>query len=185
MEMSKQNKLVIAVLLVVILFVSAVTFFIKYKKATAVPEETQRLFAGENGTLTYTDINGNEVSLEQYLGKILIATTWASWSPFTTSDLTIINQLMASYDGSKIVALAINRKEKREQAERYIATMPELNNITLVIDNADHFYKSVNGYAMPETLIFNPKGEVVEHIRGAVTKERIEAVIGSLLEQTE
>lgn len=183
--MSKQNKFVIAGLIIVVLLVSAATFYIRYKRATAIPEETQRLFAGQEGVITYTDINGNEISLEQYLGRVLIVTTWASWSPFTNADLTVLNDLVAKYDATKVVALGINRMETREQAQRYKTTMPELSNVILVIDTADHFYKSVGGYAMPETLIFNTKGEKVEHIRGTIKKEEVEALLKTLIEEGE
>lgn len=181
--MPKQNKIVIAVLLVVVILVSTVTFFIRYQNATAIPEETQRLFAGEDGGQTYTDINGNQVSLEQYLGKILIVTTWASWSPFTTPDLTVLNEVVSNYDSNEVVALGLNRMETRVQAERYMATMPELPHITLVIDTDDFFYKSVGGYAVPETLVFNSKGEIAEHIRGVIVKDQMTALVDSLLEQ--
>lgn len=183
--MSKQNKFFIAGLLIVVILVSVTTFYVRYKRVTAVPAETQRLFAGEEGVITYTDIDGNEVSLEQYLGKVLVVTTWASWSPFTNADLTTLNDLVAKYDATKVVALAINRMETREQAQRYKATMPELNNVILVIDTADHFYKSVGGYAMPETLVFNTKGEKVQHIRGTIKREEIETLLKAIIEQGE
>jgi peroxiredoxin len=180
--MPKQNKIVIAVLLALVLLVAAATFYIRYQRANAIPEETQRLFAGNEGGQTYTDTKGNQISLEQYLGKVLIVTTWASWSPFTTPDLTVLNEIVASYDANKIVGLGINRMEPRSQAERYMATMPEFPNVVLVIDTEDFFYKSVGGYAMPETLVFNAKGEIVEHVRGTINKEQMVALIDSILE---
>ena len=181
--MSKQNKVFIAGLIVVALLVSGLTFYIRYERANEIPEETLRMFAGQVDGVTYTDTIGNPVGLEQYLGKILIVTTWASWSPFTTTDLTQLNELMDKYDKNKVVALGINRMETREQAQRYMTTMPELANVVLVIDNADHFYKSIGGYAMPETLVFNQRGEVVEHIRGTIVKDNLEVRVDSLLEQ--
>ena len=181
--MSKQNKVFIAGLIVVALLVSALTFYIRYERSHEISEETQRLFAGEAESVTYTDTVGNPVGLEQYLGKVLIVTSWASWSPFTTTDLTQLNDLMTKYDRSKVVALGINRMETRDQAQRYMTTMPEFPNVVLVIDTADHFYKSVGGYAMPETLVFNQKGEVIEHIRGTIVKDNLEVLVDSLLEQ--
>ena len=181
--MSRQNKVFIAGLIVVALLVSALTFYIRYERSNEISEETQRLFAGEAERVTYTDTVGNPVGLEQYLGKVLIVTSWASWSPFTTTDLTQLNDLMTKYDRSKVVALGINRMETRDQAQRYMMTMPEFSNVVLVIDTADHFYKSVGGYAMPETLVFNQKGEIIEHIRGAIVKDSLEVLVDSLLEQ--
>jgi thiol-disulfide isomerase/thioredoxin len=179
--MIKQNKFVISVLIAIVLTVALATIYIRYQRSTAVLEDTQRLFAGEEGMVTYTDVNGNEVSLEQYLGKILVVTTWASWSPFTASDLAILDEVVTHYEAGKVVALGINRMETKEQVERYMATMPKFSNVILVIDTADHFYKTVGGYAMPETLVFNQKGEVVEHVRGTINKAELENLIDSLL----
>ena len=116
--MSISNKLVIASLIAIMVIVLVVTSYIRQQESTTILTSTQRIFEGQEGIVTYTDINGNEVSIKQYLGKVLVVTTWASWSPFTNYDLTTLNELMTNYNPSEVVALGINRMETREQAQR-------------------------------------------------------------------
>ena len=154
-----------------------------YDKKHAVSESTRSIFAdSEDDSVYYTDIHGNQISLEQYLGKILVVTSWASWSPFSTTELTALSELSIGYNQEDVVFLAINRKETREQAERFINTLPALNSsLILVLDTRDHFYQSIGGYAMPETVIYDVRGNIVEYAHGTMNKDQIKQKIDSLL----
>ncbi len=181
MPYSKQTIIICITLGSLLLGAGIGTYYIVTKNANSVTEETRQIFSDSAGTVTYTDLAGNAVSLEQYLGKVLVVTSWASWSPFSSVDLQGQNTLASKYQGKEVVFLAINRKEVLSQAQRYAATLPELPNITLVIDTEDRFYTLVGGYAMPETVIFDKKGIIQEHIRGIFVSPTVETTIDSLL----
>jgi len=51
----------------------------------------------------------------------------------------------------------------------------------MVLDPRDAFYLTVGGYAMPEVVIYNRKGEVVEHFRGVANKADIKTVVESII----
>lgn len=180
----RENLKIFIFLLLILLLVGFYTVKIIYDRHTFVNENTREIFSDKDDKTTYyTDLNGNSVSLEQYLGKILVVNSWASWSPFSSTELTSLQALAKNYDKNDIVFLAINRKESREQAQRFVNTLPELTNLQVVIDINDHFYSSVGGYAMPETIIYNNKGDLIEHIHGTLKKEDVEAKLNELLER--
>jgi len=166
--MLKDQKILIIFLVVTLILAAILTLYILHKKDNQVKEETAALFSNPVGEAPYTDLLGNPVELEQYLGKTLVVATWASWSPFSRDDLMGLNELAQNFNSEQVVFLAINRKETREQAGRYVNTLPELNNLIFVLDPRDHFYNAVGGYAMPELVVYNEKGEVIEHYRGVV-----------------
>lgn len=181
--MLKNNKLIISGLIFILVCLFSYTLFVVYKKNNAINESTKSIFADskDNNFASYTDLNGNSVSLEQYLGKVLVVTTWASWSPFSGDDLLSLSEIASSHDMSKIAFIAINRKETREQAQRYANTLPELNSVVVVLDPSDHFYTSINGYAMPETVIYNQKGDVIKHIHGVINRDELKSSINEIL----
>jgi len=179
---NKSTILTLTVLLLVIVGVGYFAFNIIQKRNNAVDEETKKIFSDVSDIeFSYTDINGNKISLEQFLGQVLVVTSWASWSPFSRDELTNLNDLSTKYSNEKIVFLAINRKETKEQAQRFISTLPELKSVHLVLDPRDHFYISVEGYAMPETVIYDSKGTKIKHFRGKFDYEEIEVLINDLV----
>jgi len=179
--MKKSNLITLIILGLLVLVAGGSTFWYLYQKNHAVLEETAAIFANAEGEAPYSDLLGNEVSLEQHLGKILVVVSWASWSPFSQTDLLMLSELASKYPSEDVVFMAINRKETKEQAARYLNTLPELPNLVLVLDPRDHFYGAVSGYAMPEAVIYNRRGEVVEHFRGIAPKAEIENALDSLL----
>ena len=183
--MSKNHKIVLSVLCALLIIGAVTTYFIVVRDNNKVLDETAALFSNEYGTLPYTDLNGNEIFIDQYLGKILVVATWASWSPFSEADLRTLSELSSEYSSDEVVFLAINRKETKEQAARYMNSIPPVNGVVMVLDPTDRYYMAVGGYAMPEAVIYNGRGEIVNHLRGVAPKADIKASIDSILSTVE
>ena len=113
------------------------------------------------------------MSLEAYLGKVVVVTTWASWCPQCRESLERADAAAETLDSAGISVLAINRTEPTARIERYLADLPELSHVTLIRDTADHFYKTTGGYAMPETVVIDKSGEVAAHFRGVFDTDAI------------
>jgi len=181
MVLTKQQKIVLGILGGIILIAAAVVAFWLYQKQYAVLPETVAVFSNEPGEAPYTDLLGNPVSLPQYLGQVLVVVSWASWSPFSQADLLMLQELSDQYPQEQVVFMAINRKETKEQAARYLSTLPALEGIIVVLDPRDNFYTAVGGYAMPEVVIYTPQGEVAAHERGVAGRDSIEKTVSKLL----
>lgn len=174
----KKTLIALAILLVIAL---GITTYIVYQNKNAVLEETIEVFSNKPGESPYSDLLGNPVSLEQYLGKVLVVVSWASWSPFSQNDLTMLVELASEYSRDDVIFMAINRKETKEQAARYVQTIPSLEGLVVVLDPRDAFYSAVGGYAMPEVVIYNKRGEIVQHSRGVAQKSEIKTTLETLL----
>ena len=175
--MSSYHKKVLAGLFVVLTLGALATYLFINRDRNQINEETVALFSNPEGEAPYTDLLGNPVSLEQYLGRTLVVATWASWSPFSTADLNTLSELSGEFSDEEVVFMAINRKESKEQATRFLQTLPDITGVVMVLDPRDAFYLTVGGYAMPEVVVYNKKGEVVEHFRGVANKTDIKTVI--------
>jgi thiol-disulfide isomerase/thioredoxin len=138
-----------------------------------------QLFSGNEKD--YTSITGAPVTLATYAGKNIYVNNWASWSPLSQQELIDLNEVAGEYKDKNIVFLALNRKETKEMAQRYMASLPALPNITFVIDTDDVFYGKVGGYAMPETVIFDTNGATAYHDRTPLTKDEMRTRINALL----
>ncbi len=129
---------------------------------------------------SYTDLLGNIVSIRDFKGKPLIVNSWASWMPFSQSELVLLGDILKAYNG-KISVLAINRMEQKGTIQGYLATYAIPSEIQILIDPTDHFYKTIGGYAMPETIFYNKEGEITFHKRGVLTEDELRTHVEALI----
>ena len=131
----------------------------------------------------YITLDGHSVAIREYLGRTLFINSWASWSPLSRDELIALNEIAGEYKDKNVVFIALNRKETKEQAARFLATLPDLPNLVIIIDTEDHFYNSVGGYAMPETVIYDASGELVVHERVPQTPSMIREQLNIVLSE--
>lgn len=130
----------------------------------------------------YTDLAGNQVNLAQYLGQVLIVISWASWSPASAEHLDIVATVASQYQDDEVVVVAINRAEPKETAEAYLQTVGVREQVKLVIDTSDAYYRRIGGYTMPETLVYDREGNIVTHNRGSLTASELTTHIEQALQ---
>jgi hypothetical protein len=179
--MQKNHKVLIGLLAVTLIVLAAVTLLVLKKDKKEITTEAINTFSNAPGEEPYTDLVGNPVSLDKYLGNIMVVTTWASWSPFSANDLTMMQSLSIDYQDKGIVFLAINRKEPKEQASRYLMTVPEITDVIMVLDPRDHFYTVTGGYAMPELLVYDKTGKIILHNHGTMAEAELKIFLDDIL----
>lgn len=128
-----------------------------------------------SGSGQYTDVDGNPVSLDDYLGQTVVAFAWASWCPSCVEQLELLGSVAQKYDD--VVVLAFNRAEPLYTAKSFLEFYNLDAKVELVMDADDHFFKTVSGYSMPETVIFNAEGQIYHHERGEIDKDEIEFLV--------
>jgi thiol-disulfide isomerase/thioredoxin len=183
--MRKSYIVTLLIFIVLIALIVGVTYLVRDKAAREEANQADETLFSEGDVSPYVDQNGNGVSLESNLGKIIVVNSWASWSPFSVDELQSLNQFAAEYKDKNVVVIAINRKESKEQAERFLATLPALDNLQIVIDTQDFFYGAVAGYAMPETVYYDTRGTIIEHRQGAVTLDDTKRIVDGIISATE
>ena len=131
--------------------------------------------------LVLKDYNGKDVRLSQFKREILVAHSWATWCTYCGEELKNLAILKKKY-GDRITIIAPNRAESAQVAKPFSDALNLGSGISFLIDPDDAFYKAVGGYAMPETLFVNDRGEVVFHQRGPMSIEEVDAHLRALLE---
>lgn len=179
--MTKKRLLILFVIVLVVIVVFAITFFVRSVAKDRLENEAVKTLFTKDSNAQYLDATNNPISLSQYEDKILVVNVWASWSPYTEIEFPILDDVALRYQDKGVKVLAMNRKETQPQIERFLASIPTYNNIELITDVNDYFYAGVEGYAMPETVIYNSKGKIIEHIRGVVTREQLEIILDAIL----
>lgn len=170
--------------LVIIFLILCVGAFVTYH-IYSTPRDSGNSAAKKTLTLgegkSFTDLDGNPLTLAPYEGTLRVVNSWASWTPFSANELILLEELAKEYDG-RIVVIAINRGEDREYAKQFVASLgTSFEKVHFVFDPEDDFYTSVEGYSMPETLIFDTEGDVTAHRRGDMNKEQMKTLVEDAL----
>lgn len=134
----------------------------------------------EDGT-HFTDLQGNTIPVSEQFGTVLVVTSWASWCPQCSEGLIELGRLADTYRGKEVTFLAVNRAENSFTAERYLSTIDISDALTMVLDSDDHYFSASEGYAMPETIVYDQDGQIVLHQRGNVAADEIQSAIDAIL----
>ena len=125
---------------------------------------------------TLSDYDGNQVSVNDFPGKILVINSWAAWCPFCVEELPAFRDLQELFP-DEVVVIAIDRQESLSTAKNYTDNAGISDAYIFLLDPKDSFYRSIGGFSMPETLFVDSEGNVRIHKRGPMKlKEMVEKV---------
>ncbi len=178
--LTRTHKRTIAGLVFILIVFSVLTFvfFSPLSQFSGLHNDLKGIVPPESQS--YTDLDGNPVDLNAFAGKPFVINSWATWMPFSKDELVALGVAQETY-GDAVKIIAINRMEDKAVVRSYLSTYSiSESNILFLIDPADTFYKSIGGYAMPETTLYASNGTIVNHIRGVFVKEELYALIDSI-----
>lgn len=169
-------------LVCILLIVGYITYQYRSPSGFYAREHSDIRAVQQNKESPYRDLLGNAVTLQSFEGKPLVVNVWASWSPFSNNELNLLSKLSSEY-GDKITMLAINRMEDSSRVQAYLESIGIPPGIVFLIDTTDNFYKTVGGFAMPETIFYDSFGNIKTHKRGVLTEEEVRAEIEYLIKK--
>lgn len=181
--MLRETKITIGVLGLLLTVAAACTgyFLLTNQSETS---STQATFGYRDDVLPFTDMRGSEVDILSNSSdkRFLVVTSWASWCPGCADELSDFDALAGTLsDDVRIVA--INRREGSYQAQRFLQTLDELSNLEIILDESDRFYRDVAGYTMPETIIYDSRGEILFRHRGTGAPRVVEEYLLEHIQQ--
>jgi thiol-disulfide isomerase/thioredoxin len=131
--------------------------------------------------LVLKDYAGNDVRLSDYKRQVLVVHAWATWCTYCAEEIRNLATLKTKY-GDKIQIIAPNRAESVHEARPFSDALNLGDKVVFLLDPNDSFFKSVEGYAMPETLFINDRGEILFHQHGPMNIAEVEQKISSLVQ---
>jgi len=179
----------IAIVGIAVVFVAAIAFLDANRGADgdrlspSLTRDTGREPSTEQAPdLTLKDYEGNDVSLLDVEGEIVLLNSWAAWCPFCVDEIPDFVQAQKEL-GGKMTVVLINRQESLNRAKAFTDDLGATGNVITLLDPSDSFYRSIGGFAMPETLLVKD-GNVLLHKRGPMTLQQIKKEVQSALEST-
>lgn len=180
---SRKTLLILLVLMLIIGVAVWATWYVSQSSVRNEADTAAAVALVDSEETPYVLLDGTPFSFADIRGQVRVVTSWASWVPASREELPVLNAIAEAYMDESVVFLAINRKEPQRRIEAFLQQLPELGSITIVIDETDAYYKAAEGYAMPETRIYDTSGNVVFVKRGPVTQAEIEAALDEVVSE--
>ena len=129
---------------------------------------------------TLPGIDGSEIALSDFRGKVVILDFWATWCPPCRAEIPHFIEL---YDTHKDKGLEIIGVSLDWNAERIVGAFAEENSINYTLLVGDNDVTDLYGGVMsiPTTLVIDRKGRIRERFVGYRDKEVFEKAIKELL----
>lgn len=124
----------------------------------------------------FTGADGNPLTLADFKGKGLVVNLWATWCGPCVREMPSLDRLQKAVaeDGIKVVAVSSDRGGK-DIVEAFMAKH-KLNALTPYLDPAGKFARSLNGNALPRTVIVNTAGMITASYLGPAEWDEPEMV---------
>ena len=114
---------------------------------------------------TLTNIAGQQVSLSQYRGKIVVLNFWATWCPPCREEMPSMEALYQKYKDQGLVMLAVNVDENGESAvKKFLMKTPY--SFPILLDSENVAQNIYGVFRFPESFIIDREGVIVEKIIG-------------------
>jgi thiol-disulfide isomerase/thioredoxin len=116
---------------------------------------------------TLTDMQGQQVTLSELKGKVVILNFWATWCPPCRQEMPSMEELYRTYKDQGLVILAVNVEENGAPlVKRFLEATPY--SFPILLGGSAAVQNNYLVYRLSETFIIDRNGNVVEKVTGAV-----------------
>ena len=134
---------------------------------------------------TLTSIKGEEITLSDYRGKVVVINFWATWCGPCRYEIPMLIEFQEQYGTDKLIVLGVainsgSKEEVQKFANEFNINYPILHGSDEDLGKLVYLYG--NFASIPSTFIVNGKGEVTNFIKGAQSRSVFQTNIEQQLE---
>lgn len=128
---------------------------------------------------TLTGIDGKQVSISSFKGKLLIMNFWASWKKECAQEVDVLNVLFERHK-YRIAVIGISVDEDGAASVRRFMRRQPIRYPVFV--NGEALAKKMNALmSLPTSIIILPNGRIYKTLRGVNTVEYYQKLIGDIV----
>jgi len=125
------------------------------------------------GDFTLMDLDGNEISLSDFNGKVLILNFWATWCSPCREEIPDFVEVYNEYESKDVQFIGVSNEDistLKSFVEDYDISYP------ILIDDANIMGKWGIS-AIPTTFVFDKNGQIIFKNVGMMTGEQLKNII--------
>lgn len=131
--------------------------------------------------VNFTDLQGNQFSLEQLRGKPVIINFWATTCPGCVLEIPALVELSKKYSANNLVVIGIAMNYDPESQVREMVRQKKMT-YPVVLDSSGDIAKVFNQVTLtPTTFFISKNGTIFKHKLGEMSHIELETTIQSMI----
>jgi len=123
----------------------------------------------------FFDVNGKEITLQQFGGKLVLLNLWATWCGPCAEELPSLDRLQAELGGDRFTVLALSVDREGAAAVRPFFKTLSIAHLGIYVDPKSAFPQALDVEGLPTTLVISPTGIVLGRLVGTAKWDSPEA----------
>ena len=128
---------------------------------------------------TLLDLDGNEVRLSEFQGRVVLVNFWATWCPPCRAEMPDIESLYQEYKDKGLVVIGIDIGEPEATVRQFVQRGGY--SWTFVLDSTGTVAANYNIRAIPTSFFIDREGVIQAVNIGAMTKRGMEATLAEAM----
>jgi thiol-disulfide isomerase/thioredoxin len=115
-------------------------------------------------------LNGHDIKLSQFKGKVVVVNFWASWCGPCVEEVPSLIQILKDFPND-LELVAISGDSSQEDIDSFMKSFPEMRtlpNIHVVWDADKRLSQQYQIYRLPESFLLNKELKLVKTISGTI-----------------
>jgi len=112
------------------------------------------------------DMDGEQHSLKQYRGKVVVINFWATWCPPCIREMPSLQKLYETFKSKSLVVLAINQWEDEDRVFEFMGRLNPAPTFPVLFDSDSKLSELYKVQGLPSTFIINKQGKIVYRAKG-------------------
>jgi cytochrome c biogenesis protein CcmG/thiol:disulfide interchange protein DsbE len=139
--------------------------------------------------LTLKDLDGNDVSLSEYKGKVILVNFWATWCDPCRVEIPWLIEMQQKYGpkGFVILGIALDEEGKSVVAPFVVKERFDVNgtkepmSYKILIGNDDAADKFGGLFGYPTSILISRDGKQIKRVTGIISEDEMNKAIESQL----
>ena len=116
--------------------------------------------------IIFEDFSGNEISLKDYQGKLVIINFWATWCAPCKKEMPSLDRLYQDGNFKNLEIFAVNMEPPNKLKTKNFFENIRIKKLKIFFDSKLNFVKEFKLRGVPTTIFINKKGEEFARIIG-------------------
>lgn len=116
--------------------------------------------------LTFPNLQGETVNINQYRGKVVLLNFWATWCPPCVKEMPSMQRLREKLADQPFEIVAISAGESAEQVEAFLLELDTELTFPILIDEKGVSFMALGIRGLPMSFVLDKEGKSVQTIMG-------------------
>jgi len=119
-------------------------------------------------SVIFEDFSGNEINIENYLGKLIIINFWATWCAPCKKEMPSLDSFYKDNSFKNLQVFAVNMEQPNTLKTKKFFSDLNIQKLEIFFDRNLNFVKEFKLRGVPTTILINKKGEEFARIIGEI-----------------